>query len=208
MEYYNKYFSYLQQPYNAEIAFLSNDKFLENEIFFLEFIDEYRKKRGFYRDQSGYLKSLFWEARKSGMGVEKYVLQETNLITNLQHNKQYHSYIQVLDDPQNPQLKGQYMIFKFGLKIYGIIKDKCSSPIHNRFSCFNDIFNLKIELIKTHFGQIFPNFEKSQFLEKHYTQPYPELPPLDSFVHFSNFNLLSMKRKEKLEKIQKSLFLP
>lgn len=204
MEFYNKYLKYLEQPYNSEIAFLSNEEFLISDLFFLDFSDEYRKKRGFYHDQSGYLKSLFWEGRKSGADMKQFFLQKTDgVIKEIQFNKQFHSYIQIIDDPQNPQLNSQYMIFKFGLKIYGKIKDRHLSD------CYFNTFGLKISLVNVFSGQKFPSYDSSHFLENHqYIQPNPALPPLNSFVHFPNFNLIAIKRKEKLEKIQKSLFLP
>lgn len=144
------------------------------------------------------------EFYKSGVeNMKQFFLQKTDgVIKEIQFNKQIHSYIQIIDDPQNPQLNGQYMIFKFGLKIYGKIKDR------NLTDCYLNTFGLKISIVNVFSGQKFPNYESSHFLEKHYIQPNPVLPPLNSFVHFPNFNLIAIKRKEKLEKIQKSLFLP
>jgi len=186
MEFYNNYISQLTKQYNAEIAFLSND-ILINEVFFLDFVDQYHKQRGFYRDQFGYLKSLFWEARKSYVDVNKFAFEKTDLITSMNHNKQFHTYIQVINDIQNPQLNGQFMIFKFGFTIYSKITD-------NMPDIYDNTFMIKINLKHTMIG-LLNNYDNSHMLEKHYIQPLPELAPLNSIIHFPNFNLLSIKKK-------------
>lgn len=204
MEIYNKYlnlnFPNLINSYKTEIAILSNE-ILINELFFIEFVDEYYKKTDFYHDQSGYLKTLFWDARKSNIAPQQYYLQKTGLIKDITYNKQYHVYIQVINDLQNPQLNGEFMIFKFGRKICDIFTENLK--IINTKS-----FIIDVKKVNSGLGMGYPNYNDCHFINKDYIQPNSILPTLSQNIHFKNFNLIAFKRKEKLQKINKSIFLP
>ena len=99
---------------------------------------------------------VFWKLRKSDSAVDRKSSEK------LKRRQQYYSLIKIIKDPQNPELEGQYKIFKFGYKI----KEKIDAELKPDFGEPTQVFDLfegkNFELIITRQGE-YNNYDKSKF---------------------------------------------
>lgn len=99
---------------------------------------------------------VFWKLRKSDSAVDRKASEK------LKRRQQYYALIKIIKDPQNPELEGQYKVFKFGYKI----KEKIDAELKPDFGEPTQVFDLfegkNFELIITRQGD-FNNYDKSKF---------------------------------------------
>ena len=197
MEYYQRY---IKPPFNgtyqSEIAFVNNDLFVQKrEIFYVEFAKGC--KNGFFIDNNNYLKSIYRLVKYKNLNEQKEFLKLSNgYIYNMQPLTKYFSYIKVIKDNQNPQLEGNIMLFQFGSRIFDSIKNYL---VDNK-GIFNNIFKINVCLTNSQF----PNYESCQFIDNEY---FIEDNTLDySQLKYNKINIKQIERKEKMEKIQKTIF--
>jgi len=99
---------------------------------------------------------VFWKLRKSDSAVDRKASEK------LKRREQYYALIKIVKDPQNPELEGQYKIFKFGYKI----KEKIDAELKPDFGEPTQVFDLfegkNFELIITRQGE-YNNYDKSKF---------------------------------------------
>ena len=98
----------------------------------------------------------FFKLTKSESAVDR------KIGDTLKRRQNYYSLIKVIKDPQNPELEGQYRIFKFGWTI----KQKIESELEPQFGEPTQVFNLfegkNFELIITK-KQKYNNYDTSKF---------------------------------------------
>ena len=99
---------------------------------------------------------VFWKLRKSDSAVDRKTSDK------LKRRQQYYALIKIIKDPQNPDLEGQYKVFKFGYKI----KEKIDAELKPDFGEPTQVFDLfegkNFELIITRQGE-YNNYDKSKF---------------------------------------------
>lgn len=99
---------------------------------------------------------VFFKLRKSDSAVDR------KMSDKLKRREQYFALVKVIKDPQNPDLEGQYKIFKFGYKI----KEKIDEELKPAFGEPTQVFDLfagkNFELIISRQGE-FNNYDKSKF---------------------------------------------
>jgi hypothetical protein len=102
---------------------------------------------------------VFFKLRKSDSAVDR------KMSDKLKRREQYFALVKIIKDPQNPELEGQYKIFKFGYKI----KEKIDEELKPAFGEPTQVFDLfagkNFELIITRQGD-FNNYDKSKFSSK------------------------------------------
>ena len=102
---------------------------------------------------------VFFKLRKSDSAVDR------KMSDKLKRREQYFALIKIIKDPQNPELEGQYKVFKFGYKI----KEKIDEELKPAFGEPTQVFDLfagkNFELIITRQGE-FNNYDKSKFSSK------------------------------------------
>ena len=102
---------------------------------------------------------VFFKLRKSDSAVDRKMSEK------LKRREQYFALIKIIKDPQNPELEGQYKVFKFGYKI----KEKIDEELKPAFGEPTQVFDLfagkNFELIITRQGE-FNNYDKSKFSSK------------------------------------------
>lgn len=98
----------------------------------------------------------FFKLRNSDSAVDRKMSEK------LKRREQYYSLIKVIKDPQNPELEGQYMVYKFGYKI----KEKIDQELKPAFGEPTQVFDLfagkNFELIITRQGD-YNNYDSSKF---------------------------------------------
>ena len=98
----------------------------------------------------------FFKLRNSDSAVDRKMSEK------LKRREQYYSLIKVIKDPQNPDLEGQYLVYKFGYKI----KEKIDEELKPAFGEPTQVFDLfegkNFELIITRQGE-YNNYDKSKF---------------------------------------------
>jgi len=99
---------------------------------------------------------VFFKLRKSDSAVDR------KMSDKLKRREQYFALVKIIKDPQNPELEGQYKVFKFGYKI----KEKIDEELKPAFGEPTQVFDLfagkNFELIITRQGD-FNNYDKSKF---------------------------------------------
>lgn len=99
---------------------------------------------------------VFFKLRNSDSAVDRKMSEK------LKRREQYFALIKVIKDPQNVELEGKYMIYKFGYKI----KEKIDEELKPAFGEPTQVFDLfagkNFELIITRQGE-FNNYDKSKF---------------------------------------------
>ena len=99
---------------------------------------------------------VFFKLRNSDSAVDRKMSEK------LKRREQYYSLIKVIKDPQNPDLEGQYLVYKFGYKI----KEKIDEELKPAFGDPTQVFDLfegkNFELIITRQGE-YNNYDKSKF---------------------------------------------
>lgn len=99
---------------------------------------------------------VFFKLRNSDSAVDRKMSEK------LKRREQYYSLIKVIKDPQNPDLEGQYMVYKFGYKI----KEKIDQELKPAFGEPTQVFDLfagkNFELIITRQGE-YNNYDSSKF---------------------------------------------
>jgi hypothetical protein len=102
---------------------------------------------------------VFFKLRKSDSAVDRKMSEK------LKRREQYFALVKIIKDPQNPELEGQYKVFKFGYKI----KEKIDEELKPAFGEPTQVFDLfagkNFELIITRQGD-FNNYDKSKFSSK------------------------------------------
>lgn len=205
----DKYNGYIQpQPgYRSEIAFINTSPaIITRRVFYVEFAKEKGQKDGFYLDNKYYLDSLYkkvrWGSRSGNRFAPnsefedddvKYLRESKDYIRRVDTQVQYYSYIKVIKDIQNPQLEGQIMLLKYGRKIH----DHISAYIVDKKG-FNHTYEINVKLTSG-----FPNYDNSRFTDTEMVLVDNKLN-LDTEVKFKTINILSIERKEKLQKIANS----
>ena len=75
---------------------------------------------------------VFFKLRNSDSAVDRKMSEK------LKRREQYYSLIKVIKDPQNPELEGTYLIYKFGYKI----KEKIDAELKPNFGEPTQVFDL------------------------------------------------------------------
>mgnify|MGYP003630063603 CR=1 FL=1 len=102
------------------------------------------------------IQQMFFKLRKSESAVDRKMSEK------LKRREQFYSIIKVLKDPQNPDMEGQYKIFKFGRKIKIKIDEEMMPNFGEPTQVF-DLFNGKnFELVITKQGD-FNNYDTCKF---------------------------------------------
>jgi len=202
MEHYNPYIKprpftsrTLQLPnsdfYISEIAFINTViPILDKRVFYIEYVEGKNDKRGFYLDYNNYLSTIYFNSLKINKSITN--LKPNGNIIQLSPATYYFSYIKIIKDIQNPQLEGQIMIFKFGLKIKQKIDEYF---IQNKNQIFNNVFQIKVK-----YTDIYLNFDNCHFLEEKLTLTDNTLD-LNNDIKYKVFMSKQIERKEKLKKI-------
>ena len=206
MEFYN---IYIKPPlkFNSKISFVGcNHSISMKDIFYVQFHNEDVYRSGFFTDQDGFLmtlsKSFKWAKIKGGQDFHH------ELIKEVADSKRYHSIIMIEEDKVNPQLVGQFMLFKFGKAIFDkIINVKDPPGINTTY--LKRTFHLNIE-----YRAGFPDYSKCFFGNEEpelcnsnsYGIKYYSQIDLDKEIKYKVFNLKHYERKLKLEQIQKNLW--
>lgn len=157
MDYYNQYLV-PHKNYDSVLSFVGcQNSLIFQEGFFVSFKNP-AFKSGFYIDNDNYLRRTFELYKKYKLRGET-VGNFHDIIEELNPYRRYFSIIHIDRDSQNPQLEGEFMIFKFGRAIYEKIL-KAGSPLNISLtpSYLKMTFHLKI---KNTFG--FQNYEESFF---------------------------------------------
>tara|TARA_B110000902_G_C14124216_1_gene519417 strand:+ start:99 stop:995 length:897 start_codon:yes stop_codon:yes gene_type:complete len=106
------------------------------------------------------IQNMFFKLRKSESAVDR------KMADKLKRREQFYAIIKVLKDPQNPEMEGQYKIFKFGRKI----KIKIDEEMMPNFGEPTQVFDLfegkNFELVITKQGD-FNNYDTCKFSSKH-----------------------------------------
>ena len=106
------------------------------------------------------IQQMFFRLRKSESAVDRKMAEK------LKRREQFYAIIKVLKDPQNPEMEGQYKIFKFGRKI----KIKIDEEMMPNFGEPTQVFDLfdgkNFELVITKQGE-FNNYDTCKFSSKH-----------------------------------------
>lgn len=203
MEFYNIKQS-SNSPYNSKISFVGcRNSILMKDIFYVQFHNEDVYRSGFFTDQNGFLMSLsksFKWAKIKGQDFHHEIIKEVT------ESKRYHSIIMIEEDKMNPQLEGQFMLFKFGKAVFDKILNVKEPPGINT-SYLMRTFHLNIEYragfpdySKCFFGNEEPELCNSNSGIKYYSQI-----DLDKEIRYKVFNLKHYERKLKLEQIQKNI---
>lgn len=99
---------------------------------------------------------VFFKLRKSDSAVDR------KMSDKLKRREQYFALVKVIKDPQNPDLEGQYKIFKFGYKI----KEKIDAELKPNFGEPTQVFDLfegkNFELVITRQGE-YNNYDTAKF---------------------------------------------
>ena len=102
------------------------------------------------------IQQMFFRLRKSESAVDR------KMADKLKRREQFYAIIKVLKDPQNPDMEGQYKIFKFGRKIKIKIDEEMMPNFGEPTQVF-DLFNGKnFELVITKQGD-FNNYDTCKF---------------------------------------------
>ena len=99
---------------------------------------------------------VFFKLRNSDSAVDRKMSEK------LKRREQYYSLIKVIKDPQNPELEGTYLIYKFGYKI----KEKIDAELKPNFGEPTQVFDLfagkNFELVITRQGE-YNNYDTAKF---------------------------------------------
>ena len=99
---------------------------------------------------------VFFKLRKSDSAVDR------KMSDKLKRREQYFALVKVIKDPQNPDIEGQYKIFKFGYKI----KEKIDAELKPNFGEPTQVFDLfagkNFELVITRQGE-YNNYDTAKF---------------------------------------------
>jgi hypothetical protein len=99
---------------------------------------------------------VFFKLRNSDSAVDRKMSEK------LKRREQYYSLIKVIKDPQNPDLEGTYLIYKFGYKI----KEKIDAELKPNFGEPTQVFDLfagkNFELVITRQGE-YNNYDTAKF---------------------------------------------
>lgn len=103
------------------------------------------------------LYSLYWKLKNSENA------EEVSLADNFSRSEKYYSIVQIIKDPNKPDLNGQFKIFQYGKKIWEKLKNVTNDDMGNKVDPF-DIFNGKNFLLHVKQVSNFPNYDDSQFM--------------------------------------------
>lgn len=194
MEYYNPYirpkfknshssfYNRESDAYRSEIAIVkTKETIIFRDLFYINF--KKLAKDGMYL-KTEELKNEYFNLKKEGY--------ENDIILNLNPIKSYFCYIKIIKDPQNPQLEGNLMLFKFGRKIHDII--------FNYYTDESDI-NKTLLLNVTRFNQFY-NFDKTKFSNNF--AEYKLDKDLNKELNFKRISITNLLRKEKINNINRS----
>ena len=169
-----KYTDGKDNVYECLIRFLPNPKDLKHPIikkytYWLE--DEAFNIRGYFDSLSSIgqecpIVDKYWKLKKSGNAMLESIADE-----KLNRKEQYASLVQIIKDPQNPDLEGKIMVYKFPKTVFKFIDEKLNpptsrvtgqaDPVINVFDLFQGRdFNLLIDKKGD-----WPNYDQSKFLD-------------------------------------------
>ena len=94
------------------------------------------------------------------------------------------------------------MFFKYGQQIFKMVEEYLR--VGGSILGFNYSFNMVLNY-KRNFNN-FPTYEDSHFNLKNNIRLEDSILDLNRQIHFNTIDLLSLQRKDKLEKIQQSVF--
>jgi hypothetical protein len=195
----NSYFIHIK-PLDSEVAFVNaQPPMITKFLFHVEFSKGGKTDK--YLDKNDYLfnlyKSVKWNSLRNVEEQKLRFLEKTNgYISYIEPFTRCCAYVKVLRDEQNPQFEGQIMLIRFGVRI----KEKIQEHFANGAKSFDKTFR-----IITEFKHGFPSFDKCYFTDKDINIVDKTLD-LNSEFSYKTIDLLSLQRKDKLEKIRNSIF--
>jgi len=152
--------------YSSLIRFLPNLKnprkpFVRKFVYWLEDEDG----NGFYVDSPSTVgdncpvQDLFFKLRNSDSAVDN------KLSEKLKRREVFYSLIQIVKDPQNPDLEGQIKVYKFGWKIKQKIDEELNPKFDEPVQVFDPFEGKNFELVISKKAG-FPNYDSSKFQGK------------------------------------------
>lgn len=152
--------------YKSLIRFLPNPKnprkpFMRKFVYWLEDSDG----NGFYADSPSTIgekcpvQDMFFKLRNSESAVDKKMSEA------LKRKEVYYALVQIIKDPQKPDLEGQVKVFKFGYKIKAKIDEELNPQFDEPTQIFDPFEGKNFELIISKKAG-FPNYDASKFQGK------------------------------------------
>ncbi len=152
--------------YKSLIRFLPNPKnprkpFIRKYVYWLEDADG----NGFYADSPSTVgekcpvQDMFFKLRNSDSAVDKKISE------GLKRKEVYYALVQIVKDPQKPDLEGQVKVMKFGYKIKAKIDEELNPQFDEPTQVFDPFEGKNFELIISKKAG-FPNYDASKFQGK------------------------------------------
>jgi len=152
--------------YKSLIRFLPNPKnprkpFIRKYVYWLEDAEG----NGFYADSPSTVgekcpvQDMFFKLRNSDSAVDK------KMSEGLKRKEVYYALVQIVKDPQKPDLEGQVKVMKFGYKIKAKIDEELNPQFDEPTQVFDPFEGKNFELIISKKAG-FPNYDASKFQGK------------------------------------------
>lgn len=152
--------------YKSLIRFLPNPKnprkpFIRKFVYWLEDAEG----NGFYADSPSTVgekcpvQDMFFKLRNSDSAVDKKISE------GLKRKEVYYALVQIVKDPQKPDLEGQVKVMKFGYKIKAKIDEELNPQFDEPTQVFDPFEGKNFELIISKKAG-FPNYDASKFQGK------------------------------------------
>jgi len=149
--------------YKSLIRFLPNPKnprkpFIRKFVYWLEDSDG----NGSYYDSPSTVgdkcpvQDMFFKLRNSDSAVDKKASE------SLKRKEVYYALVQIIKDPQKPDLEGQIKIYKFGYKIKTKIDEELNPPFGEPVQIFDPFEGKNFELIISKKAG-YPNYDSCKF---------------------------------------------
>ena len=157
-----------KKGYKSTVRFLPNfsaegigENALEKILHYVKLVD-YPNLNGYYdsmknfKDENCALTETFWSLKNSESALEQ---EKAQLISR---STKYYSYIQILEDENQPDLVGKIMIMAFGHKIKEKINQERVGEINDPCNVYDLAKGKDFILLVKEIGG-FPNYDSSQF---------------------------------------------
>lgn len=149
--------------YQSLIRFLPNPKnprkpYIRKYVYWLEDANG----NGFYIDSPSTVgdqcpvQDMFFKLRNSDSAVDKKNSE------SLKRRAVYYSLVQIIKDPQNPDLEGQIKVYKFGYKIKTKIEEELNPKFDEPTQVFDPFDGKNFELVISKKAG-YPNYDSSKF---------------------------------------------
>ena len=202
--------------YRALIRFIPNPKNPKNPILrkFVYWLKDSEGKGAYYDSPTSVgekcpVQDLFFKLRNSDSAADKKTSEE------LKRKENYYAIVQIVKDPQKPELNGKFKVYKFGYKIMQKINEEMMPQFDEPVNIFNLFKGKNFELVITKQAG-FPNYDNSKFQSKRsaitidgnemedsktdkvtITEAFKDLPSLETF----DYKPWSDQQRSKIEEV-------